>query len=88
MQLKIAAFHDGEAIPADASVITYEWSGALGKLNGDNLFVADGLIGTRGTITMRIGEYSQQVRVTIVNSRTNALANRMKTALDFLYMLD
>lgn len=79
LQLKVFASHNGTVIPADLTVIEYEMSVPLGKVNDDGVFIADALVGTRGTLTMRIGEYTQKLQVTITDSRRNASANRIKT---------
>lgn len=84
MHLKVIASQNGKSIPADSSVIRYEMSAPLGKVDADGVFTADALAGTTGTLTMRIGTYTQQLQVTVINSRTDPSQHRMKTALDFL----
>jgi len=80
LNLKVIASHNGEVIPADLTVIEYEMSVPLGKVSADGIFTADALVGTSGTLTMRIGDYTQQLQVTVINSRTDVSANRIKTA--------
>ena len=84
LRLRIVASHHGKVIPADNTAIRYEMSAPLGKVDEQGVFIADALPGTSGTLTMRIGSYTQQLQVTVINSRTDASAHRMKTALDFL----
>lgn len=84
LELKVIASHNGKPIPADHTVLRYEMSAPLGKADADGVFIADALAGTTGTLTMHIGSYTQQLQVTVVNSRTDASQHRMKTALDFL----
>lgn len=84
LNLRVIASHNGTVIPADSSAIRYEMSAPLGKVDADGVFTADALIGTRGTLTMRIGGYTQELQVTVIRSRTDASEHRMKTALDFL----
>lgn len=84
LNLKVVASHNGTVIPADNSVIRYEMSAPLGKVDADGVFTADALIGTQGTLTMRIGSYTQQLQVTVIGSRTDASQLHLKTALDAL----
>lgn len=84
LDLRIVASHHGKEIFADNTAIRYEMSAPLGTVDERGMFTADALAGTTGTLTMRIGSYTQQLQVTVVNSRTDASQHRMKTALDFL----
>lgn len=85
LNLRIVASHHGKIILADHTAIRYEMSAPLGAVNEEGVFIADALPGTSGTLTMRIGSYTQQLQVTVINSRTDASAHRMKTALDYLW---
>lgn len=84
LPLRVIASHNGAVISADHTAITYEMSTSLGYVDENNVFVADALCGTQGVLTVRIGDYSQQIQVTVGNSPRDASANRMKTALDYL----
>ena len=83
LELRVRASKNGQVILADHTAIRYEMSAPLGYVNEDGKFTADAPVGTSGILTMRIGNYSQQVRVNVVNSLTDPMQHRMKTAIDF-----
>ena len=83
LELRVRAAKNGQIILADHTTIRYDMSAPLGYINEDGKFTADAPIGTSGVLTMRIGNYNQQVRVNVVKSLTDPMQHRMKTAIDF-----
>lgn len=83
LELRVRASKNGQVILADHTAIRYEMSAPLGYVNEDGKFTADAPVGTSGILTMRIGNYSQQMRVNVVNSLTDPMEHRVKTAIDY-----
>lgn len=85
LQLKISAGYYGVPIPADQTCVDYEMSVPLGYADENGVFVFDAIYGTEGTLTLRIGGYTEQIHVKVLPSRTDLSAYRYRNALD-MYM--
>lgn len=82
LRLRITANHYGVPITANETCVSYETSVPLGAADENGIFTVQALPYTEGTLTLRVGGITEEIRLKVVPSRTDISAYRYKTALD------
>lgn len=83
LHLRIAANHHGVPIVADETCVEYESSVPLGAPDENGVFTIQALPDTEGTLTLRAGGYTEEIRVKVMPSRRDYTDHRYKTAMEW-----
>lgn len=81
LYLRIGASYNGVPVIADATCVEYTSTVPLGAPDENGVFTVNALAGTTGTLTIKIGGFTQEIRLTVVNSRWDIGAHCFPTAL-------